>query len=87
MQFTLQVKRDLDIQMASFLSQESDGKEKVSLFQLTFKEVRREPRRAERCISLDVKQKGSSVCFYAALWRALCPGTTPVLPVLSASAP
>lgn len=34
-----EVKRDLDIQMATFLHTEADGKDKVSLFQTTFKEV------------------------------------------------
>ncbi|KAG2431406.1 hypothetical protein HXX76_009421 [Chlamydomonas incerta] len=33
------VKRELDIQMAAFLHEEADGKEKVALFQLTYKEV------------------------------------------------
>lgn len=36
-----EVKRELDIQMATFLHEESDGKDKVALFQLTFKEVGR----------------------------------------------
>ncbi|GFR42867.1 hypothetical protein Agub_g3858 [Astrephomene gubernaculifera] len=34
-----EVKRELDIQMASFLHEEADGKDKVALFQLTYKEV------------------------------------------------
>ncbi|GLI69727.1 hypothetical protein VaNZ11_014402 [Volvox africanus] len=34
-----EIKRELDIQMAAFLHEEADGKDKVSLFQLTFKEV------------------------------------------------
>ncbi len=34
------IKRELDIQMAAFLHEEADGKDKVSLFQLTFREVR-----------------------------------------------
>ncbi|EFJ42885.1 coiled-coil protein required for normal flagellar motility [Volvox carteri f. nagariensis] len=34
-----EIKRELDIQMAAFLHEEADGKGKVALFQLTFKEV------------------------------------------------
>ncbi|PNH11949.1 hypothetical protein TSOC_001169 [Tetrabaena socialis] len=34
-----EVKRELDIQMAAFLHEESGGKDKVSLFQLTYKQV------------------------------------------------